>query len=107
MRPESAEATMLRQRLRISARIGLIVALIVSSTVTAFEVWQNPGGIYRSTSGTNWTMVQETWSSWFLPTLLIVGGAAVALMLVMMVVGAAADKKKPTKEAESKDSPSD
>lgn len=87
---------MLRQRLRVAARLGLVVALIVSTTVTAIEWWQNPGGIFHSEAGTDWTMVRETWSSWFLPTLLTVAGVAVAIMLVMMAVGSAAEKKKDT-----------
>ena len=89
---------MLRQRLRVSARLGLVVALIVSTTVTAIEWWQNPGGIYHSDAGTDWTIVRETWSSWFVPTLLTVAGVAVLIMLVMMAVGSAAEKKRESED---------
>ena len=70
---------MLRKRLRILTRIGLIIAIVLSTIVTAVEWWQNPGSIYRTDAGTDWRIVQETWTSWFLPTLITV--VAVALVV--------------------------
>jgi len=77
---------MLRQRLRILVRISLVLALILSSIVTAVEWWQNPGGIYRSASGTDWSIVQETWSSWFVPTLLTAVGASMGVLGIRYLV---------------------
>ena len=52
--------------------VGLATGAVVSATVTlivvAWEWVENPGGIFRSETGTNWNFVCDTAISWFVPT---------------------------------------
>ncbi|MDA0682956.1 MAG: hypothetical protein O2797_05265 [Bacteroidetes bacterium] len=74
---------MFRQRLRIAGRIGLVIAIMVSSVVTVMQWWDNPGDVFHSVDGTNWPFVWDTWLSWFSPTLLWSVGIALAFMAAM------------------------
>lgn len=98
---------MLRQRLRFSARIGLLVAVVLSTIVTIVEWWQNPGGIYRAATGTDWRIVWETWTSWFVPTLLTVFAVGVAVVLVLFLIGRITGRSvgRSGPDAESADQP--
>jgi len=63
----------------VLAALGLAaaVALLAASTMSYLDWRLNPGGIFRCEDGTSWTVVWETWVSWFVPVLLL--AAAVAL----------------------------
>jgi hypothetical protein len=61
--------------------IGLAFAFLFAAIFT-IESWvENPGGIFRDSTGTNWGFVYDTASSWFLPTFLYVSVAASLLHL--------------------------
>ena len=65
--------------------IGLAAGLVVSSVLTIIVVvWEwleNPGGIFRGASGTNWEFVFETAVSWFVPTFINVAVVASVIHL--------------------------
>ena len=50
---------------------GVLVGFILASLPTAIHWYNNPGGVFRSDSGTNWGIVFETWLSWFWPVSLL------------------------------------
>ena len=62
--------------------VGLSVAILVTAVFTVWNWLENPGGIFRDASGTNWGFVYDTASSWFLPTLMPVAVASSMLHLV-------------------------
>ena len=49
---------------------GAAVAIVLTLVVTAWEWMENPGGIFRDASGTQWDRIGETALSWFGPTFL-------------------------------------
>ncbi|OUW17157.1 MAG: hypothetical protein CBD18_05240 [Opitutales bacterium TMED158] len=53
--------------------IGLATGVCVAvSSVFAYASWkENPGGLFRSESGTAWTYVWETFFSWFWPSMAV------------------------------------
>ena len=51
--------------------IGLVLAAMVAGTATAIDWYENPGGIFRSAQGTQWSFVLETFISWFWPFALL------------------------------------
>ncbi|MEO1320883.1 MAG: hypothetical protein AAFV30_09990 [Pseudomonadota bacterium] len=61
-------------RMGQAARFALLasgtLAILVSLYFASCDWIANPGGIFRSEAGTNWTFVWDTWLSWFLPTLI-------------------------------------
>jgi hypothetical protein len=58
---------------------GILVAFLVATLPTAINWYDNFGGIFRSDSGTDWSIVFETWFSWFWPVVII--SVPVALLL--------------------------
>jgi len=66
--------------------LGLAVGALVSATVTVIVVvWEwleNPGGIFRSASGTNWGFIFDTAISWLVPTFVYVAIIASVLHLL-------------------------
>ena len=50
---------------------GMLVALLVAILPTAIHWYDNPGGIFRADYGTNWSIVFETWLSWFWPVAIL------------------------------------
>ena len=46
---------------------GAAIATLVTVIMCAWEWLENPGGIFRDASGTNWNFVYDTALSWFLP----------------------------------------
>lgn len=60
---------------------AVLFAVSVASLATVVDWRENPGEIFRSTEGTQWMIVWETWVSWFLPGL-AVGAVAVCLWMV-------------------------
>mgnify|MGYP001814330958 FL=1 len=57
--------------LKISAGLGLLVGIIIS-TVTTLADWKlNPSGLFHNEHGTHWTVVAETALSWLLPVSLV------------------------------------
>ncbi len=50
---------------------GILVALLVAILPTAIHWYDNPGGIFRAETGTNWPIVFETWFSWFWPVAIL------------------------------------
>ena len=72
--------------------LGLAAGAAISSTVTVvIVVWEwleNPGGIFRGESGTNWGFVFDTAISWFVPTFIYAALFASALHLAWSVARA-------------------
>ena len=50
---------------------GILVALLVAILPTAIHWYDNPGGIFRADTGTNWAIIFETWFSWFWPVAIL------------------------------------
>lgn len=48
--------------------MGIIVASIAALVFTVWDWLENPGGIFRDSTATNWNFVYDTAVSWFLPT---------------------------------------
>jgi len=44
--------------------IGMLVTLLVMGPISFIDWRQNPGGIFRDSTGTNWETVFETLYSW-------------------------------------------
>lgn len=53
-----------------AALFGGLVAAAVTLFITAWELIENPGGIFRNDAGTRWAFVYDTAISWFVPTFL-------------------------------------
>jgi N6-adenosine-specific RNA methylase IME4 len=48
--------------------MGLGFASLAAAIFTVWDWLENPGGIFRDSSGTNWNFVYDTAVSWFVPT---------------------------------------
>ncbi|MBY5991800.1 hypothetical protein [Ferrimonas balearica] len=61
--------------------LGVIAAALLAGGMAAWDWAENPGGIFRTPSGTHWGFVRDTFLSWFGPTApsFALTGAAVAL----------------------------
>lgn len=72
--------------------LGIAAGAAISSAVTAIVVvWEwleNPGGIFRGESGTNWGFVFDTAISWFVPTFIYAALVASGLHLAWSLVRA-------------------
>ena len=55
----------------LGATFGALVALSVAVPPTFLDWSLNPGGLFRSDSGTNWDAVFETLLSWFWPIFIV------------------------------------
>ena len=51
---------------------GLVCAALSAILFTTIDWARNYAGIFRDSSGTNWSFVYETAVSWFVPTLIYV-----------------------------------
>ena len=71
--------------IRFGLLSGVLVSVLVTSVITAWEWLENPGGIFRGAEGTNWNFVLETAISWLVPTL--VWTTIVALAFHLLVSG--------------------
>ena len=47
------------------------IAVLFTVIPTAIDLYHNPGGIFRTEAGTEWSIVVETWLSWFWPAALL------------------------------------
>ncbi len=74
-------ATILLRTMGFALVLGAAVAFVVAACVSAWEWLENPGGIFRDETGTNWGFVWDTAFSWFLPTFAYVAVAGAALSL--------------------------
>ena len=61
---------------------ALSLAFLTASVATYLDWSENPGGIFRDSTGTNWAVVWETAISWFVPVLLIVVVAQTVWLLL-------------------------
>ncbi len=50
--------------------MGILFASLSALIFTVWDWLENPGGIFRDSTGTNWNFVYDTAISWFLPTLI-------------------------------------
>lgn len=57
------------------------VALLAASVMSLVDWRLNPGGLFYGGEGTHWSVVWETWVSWFLPVFLLTGGVVLPLLL--------------------------
>jgi hypothetical protein len=46
---------------------GLLVGFLAGIPPVVIDLYENPSGIFRTESGTNWAFVFDTWFSWFWP----------------------------------------
>lgn len=67
--------------------IGAVVSVIVTIIIVIWEWLENPGGIFRDESGTNWGFIFDTATSWLLPTFGYVTFIAVLIHLVWFAIG--------------------
>jgi len=56
---------------RIALFTGVGISGLIAGTMALWNWLENPGGIFQSADGTNWSFVWETFLSWFLPLLLL------------------------------------
>jgi hypothetical protein len=56
--------------LMVGVMLGITLAAAVALFVTVWEWVENPGGIFRDASGTNWAFIYDTAVSWFVPVAL-------------------------------------
>jgi hypothetical protein len=66
--------------------VGAVMSSIVTIIVVIWEWLENPGGIFRSETGTNWNFVFDTAISWFIPTFIYVALIASTLHLAWWIV---------------------
>lgn len=63
-----------------SMAIALVLAALIAGVFT-FESWDsNPGGIFQTEQGTQWSFVIDTFASWFFPS------AVLAFAVLFVVV---------------------
>ena len=55
----------------IAAVTGLLLATVVAGAATFIDWYANPGGVFRSPGGTQWSPLLETFVSWFWPFALL------------------------------------
>jgi hypothetical protein len=70
----------------IGPATGAVIASAVTFVMVAWEWVENPGGIFRGESGTNWNFVFDTAISWFVPTLINATLIALAVHLAWIFV---------------------
>ena len=63
------------------------MAVIVTIIIVIWEWVENPGGIFRDASGTNWGFIFETAISWLMPTFGYVTLIAVLIHLAWFGIG--------------------
>ena len=56
---------------------GILIAGILAAIPTGLDWYGNASGLFRSDSGTSWSVVFETWISWFWPLALVATPCAV------------------------------
>ncbi len=61
--------------------VGAAVSTAVTLVIVIWEWLENPGGIFRDESGTNWQFILDTAVSWFVPTFFYVAVIASVLHL--------------------------
>lgn len=62
---------------------GTLVAILAAAIPTALDWYRNWSGLFRNDSGTNWSIVFETWLSWFWPLALVAIPCAVVAHMIM------------------------
>lgn len=75
-----------RIRWWLGPAVGMAVAALVTVIVVIWEWLENPGGIFRDATGTQWGFVFDTAVSWFVPTVLYTTIIASVLQLAWSVV---------------------
>jgi len=53
---------------RFGIATGALTSVAVTLIVVVWEWLENPGGIFRNETGTNWGFVLDTATSWLIPT---------------------------------------
>ena len=56
---------------KIATVTGFLTGLVVAAAMTIMDWRLNPGGIFHSELGTDWTVVAETALSWLWPVALL------------------------------------
>jgi|GEM_PF-1053037 len=77
---------------------GFIAASLTTLIITVWEWIENPGGIFRDSSGTNWGFVYDTAISWFPPTFLYISIDATVVHAVLGTIVWAYKKKRFAKQ---------
>jgi hypothetical protein len=76
--------------------IGFVFASVVALVVTVWEWIENPGGIFRGSSGTAWSFIYDTAASWFLPTFIY--ASVIASIAVVALDGVSLIYRNRTKK---------
>jgi len=85
-------ATTRASRWWLGLAVGGTVSAIVTIVVGTWEWLENPGGIFRSESGTNWGVMYDTAISWLMPT--FVYAAVIASVVHLVWLGVSRKKRK-------------
>ncbi|MGH1364441.1 MAG: hypothetical protein ACRBF0_12855 [Calditrichia bacterium] len=56
---------------RIAILAGVGVSVLISGGMALWNWLENPGSIFQTADGTNWSFIWETFGSWFLPLILL------------------------------------
>lgn len=65
----------------IALAIAAVLAALTSGIATFLDWRTNPSGIFHGAAGTYWSVVWETWVSWFGPVLLLAAAVLVPVLL--------------------------
>ncbi len=50
-----------------AAALGTGIGALVATLAALRDWWLNPAGLFHGPAGTDWSIVFDTWWSWFLP----------------------------------------
>ena len=78
---------LLAEAIRYGVLVGILVAGAVSLVIMPWELWENPGGVFRGASGVNWNNVLETLVSWFVPTFCYAAIVGAVARLAWILIG--------------------
>ena len=70
------------------------VSIVLALVMTALDWRKNPGGIFHSMTGTHWSVVADTFSSWVWPSVLLLA----PMFLIIALVRTAKDTRSSTKK---------
>ena len=63
--------------------VGTVTGLVVAVAMTVRDWRLNPGGIFHGPGGTDWLIVADTATSWFVPVTLLVTALAVPVFQLL------------------------
>lgn len=67
------------KQILLALSVAIAVGLVVAAVMTFLDWRVNPGGLFQSERGTDWTIVRDTAWSWFAPTALLASLVALSV----------------------------